>query len=507
MLSTLLATTTLLPQTLPPIKAHFDQTTPISPYIYGANFPNWDDNTDFTLARQGGNRMTAYNWETNASNAGADYRHQNDAHMGETDEPGWAATSFMEAAQDHNAAVILTVPTAGYVAADKGPEDDVNKTPNYLETRFHKSYANKPDGLYPATPDTTDKTVYQDEFVLFLMKKAAANTPVWFSLDNEPALWHHTHARIVPKNPTYAEIIANNIEFAQAIKSKAPKSQVFGPALYGWQAYRTFQNATDANGRDFLDVYLTAMKEAEASTNKRLLDVLDLHWYPEAQGDGARIVMGDPDANNKEARVQAPRSLWDKTYVENSWIAESIGNQPIVLLPNVKAQIRKNYPGTKLALTEYDYGGDTHPSGTVAQADVLGLFGRNGLFAASHWGVGWNRPAILAAFRAYTNFDGKNAKFGDIHVNVSGQTPDTNSAYVSLDSKNPGRVVLVAVNKKNAPQIIQFDLTGYTPKTARAFIADPEDPQTPKAASANMQGSQVSIELPAWSVATVELNK
>ena len=46
----------------------------ISRFIYGMN--GWNGSgrpANLTLSRSGGNRMTAYNWETNASNAGSDY--------------------------------------------------------------------------------------------------------------------------------------------------------------------------------------------------------------------------------------------------------------------------------------------------------------------------------------------------------------------------------------------------------------------------------------------------
>src|SRR5271169_6398105 len=53
---------------------------PISPYIYGINFATQIDGAPsaLTLDRWGGNRATAYNWETNASNAGSDYQYEND---------------------------------------------------------------------------------------------------------------------------------------------------------------------------------------------------------------------------------------------------------------------------------------------------------------------------------------------------------------------------------------------------------------------------------------------
>jgi mannan endo-1,4-beta-mannosidase len=42
--------------------------TPISKYIYGTNSTG---DANYTIVRSGGNRLTAYNWENNYSNAGA----------------------------------------------------------------------------------------------------------------------------------------------------------------------------------------------------------------------------------------------------------------------------------------------------------------------------------------------------------------------------------------------------------------------------------------------------
>ena len=64
------------------------------------------------------------------------------------------------------------------------------------------------------------------------------------------------------------------------------------------------------------------MREAEStSAGRRLVDVLDLHWYPEARGGGVRITEADASAAVAAARVQAPRSLWDPGYAETSWIS------------------------------------------------------------------------------------------------------------------------------------------------------------------------------------------
>ena len=87
------------------------------------------------------------------------------------------------------------------------------------------------------------------------------------------------------------------------------------------------------------------------------------------------------------ARLQAPRSLWDATYKEHSWITEDWLNGPVNLLPSLKTRIAHAYPGTKLAFTEYNYGAGHHISGGIAQADVLGIFGRDGVFAATQFAL------------------------------------------------------------------------------------------------------------------------
>lgn len=479
---------------------------PISKYIYGANTNEWDKmGVPFTLARQGGNRMTAYNWETNASNAGNDWHHQNDGYLGKTDEPGWTARTFMEAAQNHGAAVILTVPTEGYVAADKKEDGDVNQTPDYLNVRFLKSYAKKPGGNLVYPPDTKDKAVYQDEFVHWIEKVKSPKTPVWFMLDNEPDIWHDTHARIMTHKVTYAEIIANNIDFGRAIKAVAPKSLVFGPANYGWEGFRHFQGAPDNGGRDFLDVYLDAMKGAEKDYGRRILDVLDVHWYPEAQGGGVRITTNDDKPGTADARIQASRSLWDPSYVEASWITQTLGQKPIALLPGLMRQIETHYPGTKLSISEYNYGGAKVISGAIAEADVLGCFGRYGVFAACNWGVGPNDTAQMTGFKSFIDFDGKGSRFGDLGLSVAGESPASNSVYAALDSQNPHRLTIVAINKTKEPMSMRFSLKGFSATSVKAYAVTSDSLAAPKLTDASVGGGSVSVQGAPESVTTLEI--
>jgi len=476
------------------------QTKPISPYIYGANFPEWDKiGVPFPLARQGGNRLTAYNWTNNASNAGSDYNHQNDGYMGESNEAGLSVRTFMQGAENHGAsAVLLTLQTAGYVAADKQGDGDVNKTPNYLEKRFRPVLPSKPGKNYIYPPSQTGP-VYMDEFAYWINGVKKPGTKLFLDLDNEPDLWQETHKRIVPKNVGYAGIVANNIAFAKAAKQAVPNALVFGPASYGWGGYTTFQGTTDANSRDFLEFYLAEMKGAEQKTGHRLLDALDIHWYPEAKGGGKRITDGDGPESD-EARIQAPRSLWDDAYVEDSWIADNLGHKPIRLIPRVMEKIDSQYPGTRLCMGEYNFGGGTRQSGLVAQADVLGLFGRYGVFAACNWGISPKDIAEISGYRTYLNFDGKGSQVGNQSVKVTGGSAEKSSVYVFSTEGKKGKVQAVMINKLGSAQMFDLDF-GTHIANATAYL---QTPTGTTSVSVEVSGSHISVNLPAYGVVTLQ---
>lgn len=437
---------------------------PISSYIYGINTTDESDYKEHNvcLTRLGGNRWTAYNWENNASNAGIDWFNQNDNYLcmdlptpADCYIPGGAVRYHVETAHNAGASVLVTVPIQGYVASDKDGGGDVNQTPGYLNTRFHVSKANK-GGALSLLPDTTDSMVYQDEFVNWLEStfpyaNADPNRTIFYSLDNEPDLWASTHPRIQPEPIAYEALLSKSITFASAIKDVAPQSLIFGPVSYGWYGYVALQGAPDAGGRDFLDFYLSSMKDEDDRTGRRLLDVLDLHWYPEARGGGVRIT--SPTNNDPpvvEARIQAPRSLWDPTYVEDSWIITSLGGEAIHLIPRMYNKVETHYPDTKLAFTEYYYGGGNHISGGIAQADVLGIFGREGVFAATLWRMGTDDSFIYGGIDMYRNYDGAGSTFGDTNISASTDDIEHTSVYASVDAGDPDRTVLVAINKTAA---------------------------------------------------------
>lgn len=423
---------------------------PISPLIYGTNGTPTLATTKQSVARSGGNRMTAYNWENNASNAGSDYQYQNDGYLTASNVPGEAVRPLIEEARNAGAAVLLTVPIVDYVAADKNGGGDIRGTPNYQQTRLKQNKPQKGSAL-STTPDSNDYFVYQDEFVSW----AKTNFPtaqILYSLDNEPDLWSSTHPEVHPTAVGYDELCQRNVSFATAVKAVVPDAKVTGFVSYGFNGYVSLQDAPDRGGKgEFIDYYLSRMAAAEQAAGKRLVDYLDLHWYPEAMGDGRRITDTGVTAGEVEARVQAPRSLWDDTYVENSWITGYLGNKPVNLLPWLQGKIDSKYAGTQLAFTEWNYGGGQHISGAIATADVLGIFGRDGVGLATIWPLNTDERYTYAGLQMYRNFDGAAGRFGNVSISATSSDRAAASVYASLDSSAPSRVVLVAINKRTQP--------------------------------------------------------
>lgn len=465
----------------------------ISPYIYGMNFFSGSTLTNpVTLDRQGGNRWSAYNWETNASNAGKDYKYQNDTYLVSNAQtapyanlPGGALIPSLNSAATNNRALVVTIPMAGWVAADTaGPvlQADFAKSARFNQVVPKKSTI-YPSASLSLSPDKTDDYVFTDEFVNWVKSTKAAGQQVFYSLDNEPALWGEslpagwdpnnwddhlgpqpgrTHPEIHPSAPTFAEMKQKTVAHAAAIKDADPNAIVFGGVGYGYAEFTGLQGASDATSSpshpggdaagelDYYENLLQHVHAAEVTQGRKLMDVLDLHWYPEAQGGGTRITVDGATSALADARVQAPRSLWDSTYSEDSWIRMWGTMGPIRLIPRMREKIEARYPGTRLAFTEYYYGGGADISGGVAEADALGVFGREGVFAANLWHMGdTDDRFIYAALAMYRNYDGNGASFGDTSVSASTSDNARSAVYASTQTGSPSRAVLVAINRAN----------------------------------------------------------
>jgi fibronectin type 3 domain-containing protein len=507
---------------------------PISPYIYGINFYSGITGAPplLTFDRAGGNRWTAYNWETNASNAGSDYLYDNDDYLSSSSVPAEAVRTFIAGDQSKGVASLVTFQLEGLVSADESGPVSVANPPDLTRCKTvvdkKSTVSNVP---FTITPPTTDANVYMDEFVWALDQKflgmgifgASPTHPTFISLDNEPELWNSTHLEVQGSTAVTSDsYISKTINLAKALKDQFPNVVLFGPVHYGFQGIYNWQGELGATPSDtnwFADKYLEALKTASTTYGKPLVDVYDFHWYVEEYDSNGTRILDLTSATLSDAQVQlivqSPRALWDPTFTDtgnsNPWIYQELGSTPINLLGRLETKINAENPGMKISITEYENGGWNHIAGTIAQADNLGIFGSQGLFAASFWPPNGTYSYALAGFRAYRGFDGANASFGDTSLEASSSNVQNVVVYASTDSTTPGRTVFVAINRSTSAQVTAINgatLSGTAHLyQITAASAQGQNPVAPVAiGTMAVSGSSMTITLPALSVTTIDVH-
>jgi Glycoside hydrolase family 44 len=456
---------------------------PISPDIYGINFADesFAREIDLPVRRWGGNHTSRYNWKNDISNKASDYFFQNIKESDAVNLPADSAVNrFIAQNKRTGTQTLLTVPMIGWTPNNtiKACGFAISKYgPQSAEEQWTPDCGSglRPDGSRITGNDPRDTSIaispaFVAEWVTALKARfgPADNGGVsLYALDNEADLWHDTHRDVFPVGVTYAEYLSRTIVTAQAIKSVDPAARTLGPVSWGWVGY--WHSPYDVSlGGSFWDVradrrangdqpfvawYLAQLRAHEQRTGQRLLDYFDLHFYPQAANVFAKNA---GDAATQALRLRSTRGLWDPTYAEESWINGTEGGPTVRLIPRMRAWVDAHYPGTRLAITEYNWGGLDALNGALAQAEILGIFGREGLDLATLW----DPPAPGApgsfAFRMYRNYDGRGGKFGETLVQAGSADPSQVSIFAA--QRPDSALTVMLINKTDAAQTVRAPL-------------------------------------------------
>ncbi len=467
----------------------------ISPLIYSIAFDPMHDGKEThqwklnaASRRWGGNPASRYNWELgNAWNTGLDYFFENVDYV---DEPGFTWRNYLDANRDRHVVSAVTLPMLGWVARDtKSVSFPRSEYPVQQAFDGYRTIAGNglgKDGkpLKPGPPARTSIAAPPDFIARWVKtlrdyEAVRGKTAEIFFLDNEPALWHSTHRDVHPAPLSYDEQLSRTVEYASAVRKVAPDALLAGPAEWGWPGY--FYSAVDAEAGfmlrpdrrahgdvPLLEWWLGKLAAHEKKTGVRLLDVLDLHFYPQAQGMGVGTE-GQTDGESAALRIRSTRALWDPRYTDESWIKE-----PVRLIPRMRELVQKNYPGLKLAIGEYNFGAERHLSGGLALAEALGRFGQEGLYAAWYWTYPVDASPAFWAFRAFRNYDGAGGRFADWSMPTTTAQPD--ASLFAARSKDGSRVTLVALNLSPKETLeASIKLQGCTPAVSQrvfSYIGD-----------------------------------
>jgi glycosyl hydrolase family 44 len=428
---------------------------PISPLIYGMNQAPKEQQQalGITLNRWGGNPSTRYNWKLgNAWNAGSDYFYRN----GDYGYTGSSASDdFVAETLAAGGAVLVTLPTLGWVVKNNDASTCSFPTPDGQCGDAEKASCDAPGAI--ADPNRANIPSDASSVIgwvkhLLVEKKYAVR---FFAMDNEPDIWGATHYDVHPNCTTYDEIRDKYIEYASAVRAVAPQAELLGPVSCCWHFYwNSAAGAGDKakhDGQDFLPWFLDEVRRHDQQASARTLDVLDVHYYPEG------LYNDNVDPATAAHRLRSTRSLWDKTYVDESWIGE-----PVNLISRMKQLLAEHYPGTKLGISEWNWGADKTINGALAIADVLGVFGREDVYLAGYWRYPELGSPGFYAFKLFMNYDDRGGHFGDTSIQALSSAPDQISAYAGLNNAND-RLTLMLVNKDpNNDMAVNLDIKNFS---------------------------------------------
>lgn len=467
---------------------------PISPLIYGVAFANpvsQLSDLNAPIHRSGGNTESRYNWQLNAHN------HANDWFFESLDDgsstPAGSADDFVTSSKANGAQPMLTIPMLGWVPKLGSARA---RLASYAITNYGLQAAN--DWQYfsqagngvitntsiqittnnPNDANFLTNSAYQQAFVQHLTNRWGLSTNggvKYYFMDNEHTLWNSTHRDIHPIGTTMQEIRDKMFDYAGVVKNLDPNAIVLGPEEWGWPGYlysgfdwqwagnhgdynaAHFPDRSANGGWDYGPWLLDQFRQRDISTGQRLLDYFTYHIYPQG-GDGGN----DVSTSTQLLRNRSTRSLWDTNYVDESWIGSVIK-----LIPRMKGWVASYYPGTKIGITEYNWGAEGHINGATAQADIFGIFGREGLDLATRWTTPSTGSPVYNAMKMYRNYDGSKSTFGDTSVSAASTVnPDNVSTFAAIRSTD-GALTIMAINKQlTSSALSTISLTNFLPGAA-----------------------------------------
>jgi hypothetical protein len=498
----------------------------INPNVYGIAYGTAATLADLNcpLNRYGGNNTSRYNWQINADNRGQDWYFESIAEPSAA--PGERGDTFFTMSKNAGAQAMLTIPMIGWVArlgSNRGKLASFSIAKYGAQTgadwQWYPDAGNgilQSNGQYvinnPADANTLTDSAYQQAWAQHLVGAfgTAANGGVkYYILDNEHSLWHSTHRDVHPTGANMAEIRDKMVDFASKIRAADPSALIVGPEEWGWSGY--FYSGYDqqygslhgwsslpdriANGGwDYLPWLLNQFK----TNGQRPIDVFSVHYYPQG-GEFSN----DVSSSMQLRRNRSTRSLWDPNYTDETWIAGKVQ-----LIPRLRNWANTYYyAGTPIAITEYNWGAESSINGATAQADIFGIFGREGLDMGARWTTPDPSTPTYKAMKMYRNYDGAKSTFGDTSVLASVANPDNVAAFAGTRTSD-GALTLMLIGKYlSGSTPVTVNLANFTGNgTGRVYQLTSSNAIN-RLADLAWSGSSLNLTIPAQSVTLLVLPK
>ncbi|MBL7966928.1 MAG: T9SS type A sorting domain-containing protein [Prolixibacteraceae bacterium] len=445
---------------------------PVSPFIYGKNnvLPSTylsGTNADITKAKEagvkfvrqgGGNNSTKYNWRLKLSS-----------------HPDWYNNVY---ANDWDAAaknMFDKMPGVhgmwSFQLLGKAAANTKNNFPDwtYNQSQWWEGVAQNLAGGGQVNATGT-KAKVEGNPDLYLMNWTADSTvgilDKWFgakglgydknrlrywSMDNEPEIWSGTHDDVMKTQCTAEEFMQLYFKVAKAARAKFPDIKLSGPVPANeWQWYKWGSETITYNGKKYcwLEYFILRVSEEEKATGIKLLNVLDIHYYP-GSSDPATCVQFHRvffDRNYVYPEANGLRTLnggWDtsltKEYILgrcSDWLVKYMG---------------ANH-GVGLGLTETALNSSNANVLAVWYGSTMGEFMKNGveIFTPWSWKVG-----MWETLHLFSRYNQEN------YVQATSQNESLVSAYPTMNQSADSMTVVVINRSLTEKKTVLLTFAGY----------------------------------------------
>lgn len=325
----------------------------------------------------------------------------------------------------------------------------------------------------------------------------------YWSMDNEMEIWSGTHSDL-PLTVTQQFLVERYLDVAKKAKKAWKDIKLTGPVAaneWQWCGVDSDPNAAEERNYCWLEYFIKKVAEAQKASGVKLLDVLDIHWYPTEK--------------TYEDRINWHRVFFDTTYVypgangikkvnggwDNSIVKEFIFKR---LNDWMNAYFGKNH-GIGLGLTETDLTTDDAMLTALIYASFLGTFMDNGveLFTPWSWGNGMDEVAHLFIrygheFRVAST--SSNDSLVSAYSSVTESQDSMTIILVNRSEKMSQTVNLYVENFEALPQVQTLTLSDLSGET---FVSHTENALRHGTAVAS--DAKFSLELPAKSITALLL--
>lgn len=275
----------------------------------------------------------------------------------------------------------------------------------------------------------------------------------YWTMDNEPEIWNGTHDDIMPTQLSAEAFMQAYFAVAKKARARYPGIKLVGPIpATEWQWYAWDNKKIEVNGKSYvwLEYFIKRIAEEQKATGIRLLDVIDIHSYP--------------NENKDEDIVQLHRIYFDTTYVypgangvkttsPSGW-DNSINKEFIFERCN---RWMNQYMGANhevnFAVSEYGFTNSNANVTALSYASMLGTFAEHNVdyFTPWYWHNGmWE---VLHLFSRYAK---------STSIKSISSEEQTVSGYSSLNTSGDSVTVILVNRALTASKNVNVKLANFT---------------------------------------------